>query len=413
MGDKRLLEGVTPHGNGFRVRVRFGSGRRVSETFRTAEEANARVLELGRRKRAGQGPPAPKWDPTLREAADELLEEKSTKVSVKSRKKLSSGTIRWWKLSLKPWREGSLADLPISLLVCESVEQQFLARAAEAPKVANDELGSLKATLRKAERKGAVYDKRLLQIEKVAYVVRERHALSVEELQFFLARAPEVGRDLLLINSTVGNRITELLTLEEDRVDLTKKTMFIPAHLNKERRDKTIDLTDEECEVFVDVLTGRRQGSRHVFVKEDGRPWLYERFHKRIWAVTLSRAIEEWATAHGLDDHAPSPFVWPLYDEEGSPILGEDGVQKLGHLQPHDLRATAVTMMRDAGFTRDQAAARVGHGDQGDLVDGIYDKGDRQKRSKVREAIEKLPGDGVLSSLKGDGKKRKSRSSKP
>ena len=47
----------------------------------------------------------------------------------------------------------------------------------------------------------------------------------------------------------------------------------------------------------------------------------------------------------------------------------------------HDLRATAVTMMRDLGVPKEAAAARVGHADAGELVDTIYDLGNRAARA--------------------------------
>ena len=52
----------------------------------------------------------------------------------------------------------------------------------------------------------------------------------------------------------------------------------------------------------------------------------------------------------------------------------------MDRLKPHDLRATAITLMRDAGFTREQVVARVGHADDGELIERIYDRGDRRAR---------------------------------
>jgi hypothetical protein len=38
--------------------------------------------------------------------------------------------------------------------------------------------------------------------------------------------------------------------------------------------------------------------------------------------------------------------------------------------------------MRDAGFTKEQAATRLGHGDDGQLLDRVYDRGDRFVRAR-------------------------------
>ena len=51
------------------------------------------------------------------------------------------------------------------------------------------------------------------------------------------------------------------------------------------------------------------------------------------------------------------------------------------------MRSVVRESVCDAGFERERAAARVGHADAGELLDRIYDKGDRRKRSGVREAV--------------------------
>jgi hypothetical protein len=45
-------------------------------------------------------------------------------------------------------------------------------------------------------------------------------------------------------------------------------------------------------------------------------------------------------------------------------------------------------MMRDAGFSKEQAATRLGQGDDGELLDRLYDRGDRVERA--RGALEEL-----------------------
>jgi len=52
------------------VRVQGAPGIRVVETFATADEANSRVLELRRMRKAGLLPGAPPLELTLREACD-------------------------------------------------------------------------------------------------------------------------------------------------------------------------------------------------------------------------------------------------------------------------------------------------------------------------------------------------------
>jgi hypothetical protein len=53
--------------------------------------------------------------------------------------------------------------------------------------------------------------------------------------------------------------------------------------------------------------------------------------------------------------------------------------------------------MRDAGFSKEQAAARLGHADSGQLLDRIYDVGDR--RARMRKAIDALAPEGLRAAL--------------
>ena len=52
--------------------------------------------------------------------------------------------------------------------------------------------------------------------------------------------------------------------------------------------------------------------------------------------------------------------------------------------------------MRDAGFGRDQAAARLGHADS-ELLETVYDQGDR--RARMRKAIDHLAGEGLRAAV--------------
>ena len=49
------------------------------------------------------------------------------------------------------------------------------------------------------------------------------------------------------------------------------------------------------------------------------------------------------------------------------------------------------------GFTKEQVVARVGHADDGELIERIYDRGDRRGRADVAGLIAALPDGGLLS----------------
>ena len=77
-----------------------------------------------------------------------------------------------------------------------------------------------------------------------------------------------------------------------------------------------------------------------------------------MWSKAIA-APPAIAAEHGLDVDAPTPF---------------DG------LTVH-FRSTAATLMRERGFPRDDAAAGYGHADSGELLDRLYDVGDRSARA--------------------------------
>jgi hypothetical protein len=260
-----LLPGVDRHGAGYRVPMRFGAHRHIETGIATPDEANARVITLRAMRDAGLTPAAAPRDQTLRAAAEALLTRKHTTVSRKTKRKLRRRGIEWWVRATKPWREGELAEVPISLLDRSRVEDYIVARAATAAKTARDELDGLKATLRLASTRNLRYDPALLEIERPVVTPRQRRALTVAELELLAEKAPSYARRMLLFKGTVGNRFEELATLTDDRVDLGGATIFIPAHLCKEGEDKTIDLTLEEVALLRRQLLERARGTRLVF----------------------------------------------------------------------------------------------------------------------------------------------------
>jgi integrase len=122
-----------------------------------------------------------------------------------------------------------------------------------------------------------------------------------------------------------------------------------------------------------------------VFPTQTGQPWQHYQFLRLVWYKARARAAAAWRAQRDLAGDTPTPF---------------DG------LTPHDLRATAATLMRDAGFAREDAAARLGHADSGQLLDRIYDQGDR--RSRMRRAIAERAPEGLRARLAEPGPRRSS-----
>jgi integrase len=394
-----LLPGVDRHGNGFRVRMRFGAHRHT-EMFSDPDRANARVLELKELRANNLLPASAPEDPTLAEVADVLLKRKASRISPKTGRKLRQTTIDWWARIVTPWAD-EFGTLRVSQLRQPAVEDVIAELALTAVPEANARLTGIKAVLRLAESRGATVDRSILVLEEIPHAPRERVALTADELEFFTARAPEHGRRMLLFKGTVGNRWSELATLVDERFDADARTIFVPAGLCKEAVDKTIDLTVEEIQLVREQQLARATGARHIFCTATGLSWKsrYPEWHRKVWSKTVVKAARDWRALHGLDDDDDTPFEWRLRDENDDPLVDDIGKPVFDRLEPHDLRATAITLMRDSGFTKEQTASRVGHADSGQLIDRIYDRGDKRTRAGVRAAIDSLAPKGIRAAL--------------
>lgn len=337
-----LVSGVRCHpaGPGYQVRVRPFP----AETFATVDDANARAIELRRMRGAGIRFAPRASAPTLSEAAESLLARK--RVAGK-RGPLTPKGVRHWEDATRLWREGEHADVPLDLLDRRALEDAVLVRAAEHPVSARNELQALKATLRYAQARGHAFDSSLLTIEPVVTPKHEGSALTADELEFLAAYAPSYAFRMILLAGTAGNRIGELFTLTDERVDLSVRTITIPAALCKERRKKVIPLTDEEVSILREQLLARAAGTRLVFPKRHGSPWRYSAFQKLVWKPMLRDATKAWNKEHST----PPPFTG---------------------LTPHDLRHTATNLMLQAGMPVELAAERLGHADGGALLLRTY-----------------------------------------
>lgn len=380
---EHLEPGVDRHGSGYRVRVKFPRiGRYVETGIATRDAANRRSLELRELRAEGLTPAAAPLEQTLREAADALLARKR----VTGRKRpLRPAGLKHWEKSLKPWREGPFADTPLSMLRRDRLEDAILVRAAAHPTSGRNELEALKATLTYAGNRGARFDARILTIDPLRVEVeREGKAIPLDVLDRLVAAAPAYARNLIELDSTVGCRIGELWTLTDDRVDLEERFLFVPAELCKEGRDKWVPLTRDECALLRRQMIARPAGTRLVFPKKQGGPWReHSHFHRLVWGKACRRAADKWRDELGLLEGSPTPF---------------------DDLLPKDLRSTAATLMRDAGFSREEAADRLGHADSGKLLDRVYDKGDRLERG--RRTIDRVAPDGIRATLAEPARRR-------
>jgi integrase len=406
----RTYPGIDRHGDKWRVRVLFPAPYgRYSELVDDLDGAIVRRAELVRRRKDGRPPIDEAGADTLADACATLLRQK---------RKLTPAGLAYWARSLRPWAEGEFSAVRLAELRRAPIEDALDDRALVAPTSARNERQALIAALELAGERGATFDLAILRIPPVEVEARVRRALSAAELEWFAAHVAPVARRLVLLQGTVGNRVDELFRAEPAHVDLGAATLYVPAANCKERVGKTIPLTPEEVELVAEQLGGlrvvgssrtaglpaRAPGSPWLFttagarVYESGKVvrtaqgptrWRHPQFDRLVWQPAVSSAATDWRAEHGLADvvvagrlvPAPTPFEW-FVDPSSAPAdarrrVGDDGRR---WITTHDLRATAVTLMRDAGVSREDAAARVGHADRGELVDAVYDKGSRSAR---------------------------------
>jgi integrase len=392
--------GVDRHGDGYRVRVRFGDYRHVETGFKTTDQAAARAIQLREMRQLGLVPEQGQYDPDVAATASALLMSKKTHVSKKTGRRLRQSTIDWWERITDPWVD-LYGRLRVSQLRRVMVEDRLAEAALEHVPEANNQLAGIKAVLRHAEARGATVDRTILALETIPHAARKRVALTAEQLEFFAARAPEHGRRMLAFKGTVGCRWSELVTFTEKRFDAEVRTMFVPAGLCKGAVDKTIDLTVAEVHLVREQMLARAAGADTIFCSATGLGWhgRYGDWWREVWEKTVRWSARDWREVHGLDDDADTPFEWRLRDDCDDPVVDDVGEPVFDRLQPHDLRATAITLMRDAGLTKEQTAARVGHADTGQLIDRIYDQGDKRRRAQVRQALDELAPLGLVAAL--------------
>jgi integrase len=370
-----LPEGIRAHRSGS-LEARYG-GKSLG-TFSDLDaavvaRANAKMdAKAGRRVRRGT-------------TSDPSLHDATQKAKDRIAKARAAGTIRQGTFDqkvkeLRPWERGGwqaidgdgfvICDARLSQLRAGDVVDWFETRRIAAPSFARKELFALKATLRdSAIMFGAQFDMGILSISPGKRNQRTGRALRVEVLDHFAAAFPDRLQRLPLIVGTVGMRIGEALGLRRDQVDLAYGTIFVPAAGCKEGRDKTIPLTPEEIDLLRDQLASH--DSDFVFPRPRGGAYSHWSFWGKVWQPARELAAASWAAAGGAAS---------VFDD----------------LRPHDLRHTAATLMRRAGFDPELAALRLGHADAGWLLMTVYN---HPEVDELQQQMQQVVGRGIRASL--------------
>jgi integrase len=275
-----------------------------------------------------------------------------------ARKRPATSTASTARRHLDIWKREFGERLLTQLSLVEA-EDTIITRAVEHPNAAKKELEWLKRGLKDARRRGQRFDLGLLMIDPISCESREGIALDLDELDRLASWFPEWLSLMPHILGSVGLRLGEALGLTDDRVDVRRGALFIPAALCKERRDKLIELTARERTMLAEQLVARPAGTPYVFPRAGGKPtkrggrhhapgsWDKGDFYARVWHPAREAAAREWRDDHSSPEWEPTRFCGVV---------------------PHDLRHTAISLMAASGMRPEVIAVRVGHKDGGKLI---------------------------------------------
>lgn len=113
--------------------------------------------------------------------------------------------------------------------------------------------------------------------------IAEGKVFSKEMMQSLLVRAPEDLKLQIILAYTMGMRIGEIMSLEWNQVDLTKKTIYLPASKTKIRKERTFGIS----EAAFSILKERKDKALGAAVFH--APGDYDKVqgrqgNKRVWA---------------------------------------------------------------------------------------------------------------------------------
>jgi len=291
---------------------------------------------------------------------------------------LSPEGFRHYVYSTRPWREtdptnGAALDadgVPFALRPFPSVqpfEVEDWLEDLSAVKVtsARNARQAIIAIAKGAQKRGVRIAPGIFELEQiVARRVRRSTALSAFQLEWLVDAMPKNVRSLVSLRGTLGLRGKESFGLIDDYIDLSAQTVFVPAAIAKERRDKTLPLDDVEADLVKRAMFDRPAGTRYLFARPEGGPWTQSKFYDRAWIPGRALAAERWREEFG---------------EGQTPFDDFDG---------RGLRRTATTLMRTAGLSPELIARRLGHKDGGALVLSTYS--DAGTDDRLRAELDRL-----------------------
>jgi integrase len=204
-------------------------------------------------------------------------------------------------------------------------------------------------------------------------VVKERRALSVDEVNQILAASPDWLRPVWRMLLTTGIRKGELIGLQFRDVDFGRRTVTIRASVSKSHKAREIPLDDE----MFRIIAEHRDKAKYRQPVAGDTP---ERTERQRQKFTREHVFVSKANTP-LDNNLLHRFYTVCRR------AGIDGAHRGGSVDLHSLRVTFATQALEHGANPKAVQALLGHSTLA-LTMNIYGKA--TERSK-REAIAGLP----------------------
>jgi len=235
------------------------------------------------------------------------------------------------------------ADLPITEFIADDV-LAYRAHLAEtvAPKTANHNLKTLKMIFKAARRDGLIVDDptEFVSGVKQTATLAARRAFTRQELEKVLAACDPEWRSMIYFGLYLGQRLSDIATLDWSAVDLKRREIRIFA--GKTGQLLILPLNRPLSE-HIARLSGTHSGPIHprasCIVKTHGR------------SALLSNQFSDILARAGLRPH----------QSHRSQGKGRDSRRNPSVLSFHSLRHTCTSMLREAGVSQAVAMAFVGH----------------------------------------------------
>jgi integrase len=219
----------------------------------------------------------------------------------------------------------------------------------------DDELGQVKSMIKKAFDAGSLRGDALRPFSTVKKLLR-RHAnardrvLTIGEYKALLGHSPNHLRPVLMAGFWTGMRLSEVLGLTWNKLDIKNGLIRLEAEDTKDREPRTIQISDELLETLKSLPKGLYDN--HVFLYQ-GKP-----------IVSIRKALQTTCEKAGI----------------------EYGRNKRNGFTYHDLRHTFNTLMRKSGIPESVIMKITGHSTR-----EMFDRYNTVDLEDAREALS-VPG---------------------